>query len=87
MRYYPVGLNRKGGRGSILWQSCHNYGKSIMCLKQTKNLFEPPCEIDDSDILVLKTFAEAKHSNTIQMIEDAVQIKSKNVKIKKSKNV
>ena len=58
-----------------------------MCLKQTKNLFEPPYEIDDSDILVLKTFAEAKHSNTIQMIEDATQIKSKNVKIKKSKNV
>jgi hypothetical protein len=87
MRYYPVGLNGKGGSGYVLWQSSHNCGKSIMRLKQTKNLFEPPYEIDDSDILVLKTFAEAKHSNTIQMIEDATQIKSKIVKIKKSKNV
>ena len=87
MRYYPVGLNEKGGRCSILWQSCHNYGKSNMCLMQTKNLFEPPYEIDDSEILVLKTFTEAKHSDTKQMIVDATQIKSKNVKIKKSKNV
>ena len=58
-----------------------------MCLKQTKNLFEPPFKIDDSDILVLNTFTEAKHSDTKQMTENATQIKSKNVKIKKSKNV
>jgi hypothetical protein len=52
-----------------------------------KSLFEPPYEIDDSDILVLKTFTEAKHNNTKQMIEAAMQTKSKNLKIKKSKNV
>ena len=87
MRYYPVGLNGQGGRGSVLWQTCHKCGKSIICLMHPKNPFEPPYEIDDSDILVLKTFTEAKHSNTKQMIEHATQIKSKNVKIEKSKNV
>ena len=87
MRYYPGELNRKGGRGSILWQTCHKCGKFIICLNQTKSLIEPPYEIDDSDILVLKTFTEAKRSNTKQMIEAATQTKSKNVKIKKSKNV
>ena len=87
MRYYPVGLNGHGGGDHVLSQTCHKCGKFIICLKQTKSLFEPPYEIDDSDILVLKTFTEAKNSNTKHMIDAATQTKSKNVKIKKSKNV
>ncbi len=87
MRNYPIGLNGQGERGYVLWQTCHKCGKFIICLKQTKSLFERPYEIDDSDILVLKTFSEAKQSNTKQMIEPATETKSKNVKTKKSKNV
>lgn len=87
MLYYPLGLNQQGERGYVLWQTWHKCGNFIICQKQTKSLFESPYEIDDSDILVLKTFTEAKYNNTKQMIEAATQTKSKNVKIKKSKNV
>lgn len=85
MRYYPIGLNGQGERGYVLWQTCH-FGKFIICLKQTKSLFERPYEMDDSNILLLKTFAEAKQSNTKQMIETATETKSK-VKSKKRQNV
>ena len=84
MRYYPVGLNGQGECGYVLWQTCHDNGKSILCLKHLKSLFEPPYEIDDSDILALQTFTEAKHRNTKQIMEAVMKTKSKNVKIKKS---
>jgi hypothetical protein len=87
MRYYPVVLNGQGERGYVLWQTCYKCRKFVICLKQTKSLFEPPYEIDDSDILVLKTFAEAKHNNAKHMIDASTQTKSKKVKIMKSKNV
>ena len=64
MRYYQIGLIGQGELSHVLWQTCHNWGKSISCLKQTKSLFEHPYEIDDSSILVLKTYAEADQSNT-----------------------
>ena len=82
MRYYPIGLIRQGERSHVLWQTCHNWGKSISCLKQTKSLFEHPYEIDDSSILVLKTYAEADQSNTKKMIEPATKTKSKKGKSK-----
>jgi hypothetical protein len=87
MLYYPVGSNGQDERRYVLSQTCYKYGKFITYLKQTKSLFEPPYEIDDFEILVLKTFTEAKHNNTKNMIEAEMQTKSKNVKIKKSKNV
>jgi hypothetical protein len=86
MRYYPIGLNVQDERGYVLWQTCH-FGNFIVCLKQTKSLFERPYEMDDSNILVLKTSAEANQSNTKQMIEPATETKSKKVKSKKRKNV
>jgi hypothetical protein len=55
-------------------------GKSILCLKQTKSLFEHPYEIDDSNISVRKTSAEADQSNTKQMVEPGTKTKSKKVK-------
>ncbi len=87
MRFYPIGLNGQGKRSYALWQNCHNWGKSIICLKQTKSLFERPYEIDDSKILVLKTSAETKQSNTKQMIEPATETKSKKVRSMNRKNV
>lgn len=80
MRHYPIELNGQGERGYVLWQTRYKCGKFIICLKQTKSLLEPPYEFDDSDILVLKTFNEAKHNNAKNMIEAATQTKSKNVK-------
>src|SRR6476659_3829792 len=54
MRYYPIGLNRHGEYGYVLWQSCNNCGKFILCLKETKSLSERPYEIDDSHLLLQK---------------------------------
>ena len=51
MRYYPIGLNRHGEYGYVLWQSCNNCGKFILCLKETKSLSERPYEIDGSHLL------------------------------------
>jgi hypothetical protein len=82
MRYSPIGLIGQSERSYVLWQTCHNWGKSILCLKQTKSLFERPSEIDDSNILVLKASAEANQSDTKQMIEPATKTKSKKVKSK-----
>lgn len=54
MRYYPIGLNRHGEYGYVLWQSCNNCGKFILCLKETKSLSERPYEIDGSHLLLQK---------------------------------
>lgn len=54
MRYYPIGLNRHGEYGYVLWQSCNNCGKFILCLKETKSLSERPYEIDGSHLLLYK---------------------------------
>jgi hypothetical protein len=54
MRYYPIGLNRHGEYGYVLWQSCNNCGKFILCLKETKSLSERPYEIDGSHLLMHK---------------------------------
>jgi|RhiMethySRZTD1v2_1073278.scaffolds.fasta_scaffold817678_1 hypothetical protein len=60
MRYYPIGLNRHGEYGYVLWQSCNNCGKFILCLKETKSLSERPYEIDGSHLLLHKE-AEKQH--------------------------
>ena len=54
MRYYPIGLNRHGEYGYVLWQSCNFCGKFILCLKETKSLSERPYEIDSSHLLLHK---------------------------------
>jgi len=54
MRYYPIGLNRHGEYGYVLWQSCNSCGKFILCLKETKSLSERPYEIDGSHLLLQK---------------------------------
>jgi hypothetical protein len=38
----------------VLWQSCNNCGKFILCLKETKSLSERPYEIDGSHLLLPK---------------------------------
>jgi hypothetical protein len=60
MRYYPIGLNRHGEYGYVLWQSCNNCGKFILCLKETKSLSERPYEIDGSHLLQHKE-SEKQH--------------------------
>jgi len=44
----------------VLWQSCNNCGKFILCLKETKSLSERPYEIDGSHLLLHKE-AEKQH--------------------------
>jgi hypothetical protein len=61
MRYYPIGLNRHGEYGYILWQSCNNCGRFILCLKETKSLSERPYEIDGSHLLQRKEPEQSQH--------------------------
>ena len=67
MRYYPIGLNRHGEYGYVLWQSCNNCGKFILCLKETKSLSERPYEIDGSHLL----HKETEQSQLMQHRESA----------------
>lgn len=62
MRYYPIGLNRHGEYGYVLWQSCNNCGKFILCLKETKSLSERPYEIDGSHLLLQKETEKHRES-------------------------
>jgi hypothetical protein len=79
MRYYPIGLNRHGEYGYVLWQSCNNCGKFIICLKETKSLSERPYEIDGSHLLLQKD-TEKQHRESAK--EGEINTKPKKGRLK-----
>jgi hypothetical protein len=80
MRYYPIGLNRHGEYGYVLWQSCNNCGRFILCLKETKSLSERPYEIDDSHLLHKEPERLMQHRESAR--EKEINKKSKKGRIK-----
>jgi hypothetical protein len=81
MRYYPIGLNRHGEYGYVLWQSCNNCGRFILCLKETRSLSERPYEIDGSHLLQRKEPEQSQHMQH----SEAAREKKINKKLKKTR--